>query len=295
MPVAGRCGPSRGAAFVRVLTVKRPDDGPIEEHLKRFQLAALGVLLATFGAGCGGASEPGTGTSGGASVTPLDGYTDQEVSAQTDANGGADNSIYPLQIQVWGGSPRAGYSWTMTAGQVLPVPNLLIDALTGVVHGTVPNGFPGGVYPFSVTVSDGSGTIELEVFLTVTACDSTPGAFGGASGNACGSPVGAFSSQGTAGSIDDILQLATIPTGKAFGFNFSATGGVLPYTWQLSSGTLPAGLVLNASTGTITGSAFSSAAGNTYDFTVSASDAAGTALVNPNDPSQPALSYSMTL
>jgi hypothetical protein len=32
-----------------------------------------------------------------------------------------------------------------------------------------------------------------------------------------------------------------------------------------------------------------------YDFTVSATDAAGTALVNGGDPSQPALSYSMTL
>jgi hypothetical protein len=263
--------------------------------LKRLPLAALGILFATLGAGCGGASGPSTGTSGGASVTPLDGYADQEVSAWTDANGGADNVIYPFQIQVWGGAPRAGYSWTMTAGQVLPVPNLLVDALTGVVHGTVPNRFPGGVYPFSLTVSDGSGTIELETFLTVTACDSTPGAFGGASGNACSSPVGAFDSQGTAGSINDILLLATIPTGKAFGLNFSATGGVLPYSWQLSSGTLPPGLVLNASTGTISGSAFSSAAGSSYDFTVSATDAAGTALVNPNDPNQPALSYSMTL
>lgn len=183
----------------------------------------------------------------------------------------------------------------MTTGQVLPVPNLLIDGLTGVVHGTVPNGFADGVYPFTVTVSDGSATIDLETFLVVTACDSTPGAFGGASGNACSSPVGPFDAQGTAGSINDILLLTTIPTGKAFGLNFSATGGVLPYSWQLSSGALPAGLVLNASTGTITGSAFSSAAGNTYDFTVSATDAAGTALVNPGDPNQPALSYSMTL
>jgi hypothetical protein len=253
------------------------------------------MMLATLGAGCGDASGPGTGTPGGASVGPLDGYADQEVSALTDANGGADNVIYPFQIQVWGGSPRAGYSWTMTAGQVLPVPNLVIDALTGVVHGTVPNGFPAGVYPFSITASDGSATSELQVSLSVTACDSTPGAFGGATGSACGSPVGAFYSQGTVGSINDILLLTTIPTGKAFGLNFSATGGVLPYSWQLSSGTLPAGLVLNASTGTITGSAFSSAAGNSYDFTVSATDAGGTALVNPNDPSQPALSYSMTL
>jgi hypothetical protein len=261
--------------------------------LERLELAALGMMCAALGAGCGGAS--GTGTPGGASVTPLNGYTDQEVPAWTDVNGGADNVIYPFQIQVWGGSPRAGYTWTMTTGQVLPVPNLLIDALTGVVHGTVPNGFPDGVYPFTVTVSDGSRTMDLETFLDVTACDSTPGAFGGIYGNECSSPVGAFHSQGTAGSIDDILLLATIPTGKAFGFNFSATGGVPPYSWQLASGALPAGLVLNASTGTITGSAFSSAAGNTYDFTVSATDATGTALVNPNDPSQPALSYSMTL
>ncbi len=257
--------------------------------LKRHELAALGMMVATLGAGCGG-----TGTSGGASVTPLNGYTDQHVPALTDANGGADNAIFPFQIQVWGGSPRAGYSWTMTTGQVLPVPNLLVDALTGVVHGTIPNGFPVGVYSFSVTVSDGSATMDLEADLDVRGCDSTLGALGGVYG--CNAPSsGGFYSQGIAGSIDDIMLLAKIPTGKAFGFNSSAAGGVLPYTWRLSSGTLPAGLVLNASTGTITGSAFSSAAGNSYDFTVSATDAAGTVLVNGGDPNQPALSYSMTL
>ena len=263
--------------------------------MNRLHLAALATTLATLFTACGGASGPGTGTSGGSAVTPLNGYTDQEVYAQTDANGGADNLIYPFQLQVWGGSPRAGYSWTMTTGQVLPVPNLLVDALTGVVHGTIPNGFATGVYPFDVTVSDGSATMNLEVFLSVTGCDSTPGAFGGVYGNECTPSVAAFDAQGTAGSINDILLLTTIPTAKAFGLNFSATGGVPPYTWQLASGTLPGGLVLNASTGTITGSALSSAAGNTYDFTVSATDAAGTTLVNPNDPSQPPLSYSMTL
>jgi hypothetical protein len=262
--------------------------------LDNLKLAALVATLATQLAGCGGKGDDGIGTPVSGIVTPLNGFTDQEVEGSSDANGGADNSILPLQIQVWGGSPRAGYSWTMTTGQVLPVPNLLIDALTGVVHGTLPNGFAGGVYPFEVTVSDGSTTMDLEVLLSVTDCDSTPGAFGGASGNEC-SPAGAFYSQGTAGSINDIMSLTTIPTGEAFGLNFSALGGVPPYGWELSSGALPAGLVLNASTGTVTGSAFSSAAGNTYDFTVSATDAAGAPLTNPNDPSQPALSYSMTL
>jgi len=41
--------------------------------------------------------------------------------------------------------------------------------------------------------------------------------------------------------------------GKAYSGALTATGGIPPYTWAVASGTLPAGLSLNASTGTISG------------------------------------------
>jgi len=42
-------------------------------------------------------------------------------------------------------------------------------------------------------------------------------------------------------------------TGVAYGAVLAATGGTPPYTWSLTSGTFPAGLMLNAATGAITG------------------------------------------
>ncbi len=51
----------------------------------------------------------------------------------------------------------------------------------------------------------------------------------------------------------------------------AATGGTAPYTWALSSGTLPAGLTLNASTGAITGTP---TAASTTSFTVQVTDSA---------------------
>jgi hypothetical protein len=41
--------------------------------------------------------------------------------------------------------------------------------------------------------------------------------------------------------------------GTAYGTNLQAQGGTLPYTWSVRSGTLPAGLSLNPTTGAITG------------------------------------------
>jgi hypothetical protein len=58
----------------------------------------------------------------------------------------------------------------------------------------------------------------------------------------------------TAGQV--IITTTTITKGKAaesYSFLLSATGGTIPYTWALTSGTLPAGFSLNESTGLISG------------------------------------------
>jgi hypothetical protein len=58
--------------------------------------------------------------------------------------------------------------------------------------------------------------------------------------------------------------------GAAYANSLAATSGVPPYTWSLISGALPTGLMLDASTGAITGSP---AAHGTFSFTVQVKDA----------------------
>jgi hypothetical protein len=52
------------------------------------------------------------------------------------------------------------------------------------------------------------------------------------------------------------------------------TGGTQPYTWSITSGVLPQGLMLNASTGVISGPVGASATSET--FTVTLTDHNGT-------------------
>ena len=70
------------------------------------------------------------------------------------------------------------------------------------------------------------------------------------------------------------ITTASVPGGTV-GVSYSATlqasGGTPPYTWSLDSGSLPAGLTLNSSTGAITGTP---TAAGTSPFTAKVSDSA---------------------
>lgn len=59
--------------------------------------------------------------------------------------------------------------------------------------------------------------------------------------------------------------------GVSYSARLSASGGVTPYAWSLSSGSLPAGLVLNRSTGVIRGTPTTA---GTYSFVVQVKDSA---------------------
>jgi len=65
----------------------------------------------------------------------------------------------------------------------------------------------------------------------------------------------------------------TAQAGSAYSSALTATGGVSPYTFS-NTGSLPAGLILNGSTGAITGTP---SAGGVFNFTAQVADSSGVA------------------
>jgi hypothetical protein len=74
----------------------------------------------------------------------------------------------------------------------------------------------------------------------------------------------------------DELMLANGTVGTPYTQTLTASGGTAPYTFSLSSGTLPPGLILNPSTSPTTGSITGTPTlVGTYTFTITATDANG--------------------
>jgi hypothetical protein len=66
--------------------------------------------------------------------------------------------------------------------------------------------------------------------------------------------------------------------GTAYSCQLTASGGAAPYTWSITAGTLPSGLSLNTSTGTVSGTP---AASGTSNFTPQVTDQAAAVDVSP--------------
>ena len=135
---------------------------------------------------------------------------------------GTQNSTYTSTLQATGGT--GAYTWSVSTGSI-PA-GLSLAASTGIVSGK-PTG--SGNFSFGVTVKD-SGSPAQSVSATVTL-----------------SVVAA----GTALAIDTTTLPGGVPN-QTYSTTLNATGGTSPYTWTLTSGTMPAGLNL-ASSGGISG------------------------------------------
>ncbi len=177
---------------------------------------------------------------------------------------GVVGAAYSTTLTASGGT--APLSWSITSGS-LPA-GLSFNAATGLISGT-PTAT--GTSTFIVRVVDSSA-----VPFPITANESITITAGTAALIVSGAPP-----SGT--------------VGVAYTTALSATGGVAPYTWSILSGSLPTGLILNPTSGVITGTPTTQGSST---FTAQAQDSTGAKASAPFviviNPAQVPLSLSNT-
>jgi Putative Ig domain len=135
---------------------------------------------------------------------------------------GQINTAYSATLVATGG--KAPLTWSLTSG-TLPA-GLSLNASTGAITGTPTVSVTSA--PVTFEVQDSSSPQQTKtVSLTLTIASATL-----------------------------VITTSSLPNGQintAYSATLVATGGKAPLTWSLTSGTLPTGLSLNASTGAITG------------------------------------------
>ncbi len=150
----------------------------------------------------------------------------------------------------------------------------------------LPGASAGMAYSFALTAGGGSSPYQFSV------SDLPAGLTSSSTGAISGTPLSGGTSQVVIQIVDSrqakalatcalsvtpaagISISASTPDGKvgqSYSGGLTAAGGVLSYTWSVSAGTLPPGLVLNSSSGALTGTPTTAGA---YSFTAKVTDAA---------------------
>ena len=152
---------------------------------------------------------------------------------------GVIGTPYSQTITATGGN--APYTFTVTAGAL---PNgLILNGANGIISGTP---LTAGQFNFTITATDVNGcqgsrpySIVIPVVVVCPFITVSPA----------------------------ILPNGVL--GSPYSQTVTATGGIAPYIFSLSSGSLPTGLILNSTTGIISGTP---TAAGTFTFTVTATD-----------------------
>jgi hypothetical protein len=158
----------------------------------------------------------------------------------TSLSSGIVNAPYSTPLAAVGGAPP--YTWSIASGS-LPQ-GLSLNASTGIISGTPP---ATGTSSFTVQAND-SATQSAQQALSISILAAAPLSI-------------------TTGS------LPTAQVNQSYSTTLQLTGGTPGYTWSITSGSLPAGMQLMATTGQITGTP--SATGQS-SFTVKVTDSGTT-------------------
>lgn len=168
-------------------------------------------------------------------------------------------------------------SIVVTANPIVISPTSLPEGMVGLAYTSTITA-SGGLAPYTFTLSTGS--LPTGVTLSASgALSGTPTTSGSVTFTvkvADSETVPATATQSYTVNILATLAITTssLPAanlGVAYSATLAATGGQSPYTFAVTTGSLPTGLTLNSTTGVISGTP--SAAG-TFNFTVTVTDSA---------------------